>query len=318
MTERGKHRKRIARGMFFLLCAAAISCGAVSCRTSERETAKRFHLAGKVILINPQEGYVVVDHEAIPGFMDAMKMPYAVRDLNDLARLSPGDEIRADVVVTSGSAKLDHIVITQKAPSAAPPAAAQFHMPTPGERVPDFAFVNEYGKRIHLSAFRGDVLIVTFIYTRCPFADYCPRVSNNFADIYARLRKDPALSAKVRLLSVTFDPEHDTPRVLRDYAASFQQTTGAAKPFDRWEFAAAPQKDLETVTKFFGLYYTTKDNQLIHSMSTTVISPDGTVYKWYDHNDWQPAELVGDASTILARDHRANAAEGAHATAPKT
>ncbi|MGH9738574.1 MAG: hypothetical protein ACRD4X_08290 [Candidatus Acidiferrales bacterium] len=86
--------------------------------------------------------------------------------------------------------------------------------------------------------------------------------------------------------------------MLRRYGESFRDVTGAP-PFDRWEFAAAPASELPKIANFFGLTYSDTDGQIMHSMSTTVIAPDGKVYKWYDGSDWQPAELVADAAQAL-------------------
>ena len=173
--------------------------------------------------------------------MAAMAMPYPVHDSKALAALSPGDQITADIVVTDNDTYLENIVVTKKGTGPAN-TTGPTHLPQPGEKVPDFALVNQDGKRIHLRSYQGDVLLVTFIYTRCPFPTFCPLVSRNFAQIYAQLRKDPAIgSKKIRLLSVSFDPKHDTPAVLKRYAETFNSTTGG-NPFDRWEFAAVPAK----------------------------------------------------------------------------
>src|SRR5208282_5452465 len=142
-----------------------------------QEQAKRYHLAGKVVSIDQQQATVNVEGQEIPGFMAAMTMPYPVRDAKALSFLSPGDEITADVVVAGDGYYLENIVITKKgAPGDAKPTGTS-HQPQPGEKVPDFALINQDGKRIHLSSFRGGVLLVTFIYTRCPFPDFCPLVS---------------------------------------------------------------------------------------------------------------------------------------------
>lgn len=288
----------------FALCTAG--CGNSEAPTGQEQT-RRYHLVGKVVSIDQQQATLNVDGKEIPGFMAAMTMPYPVRDAKSLSLLNPGDEITADVVVNNEGAYLENIVVTKKAaPGTAKPSGAS-HEPTPGEKVPNFAFVDQDGKRIRLSAYRGDVLLVTFIYTRCPFPDFCPYVSKNFAQIYAQLHKDPALaSKKIRLLSVSFDPKYDTPAVLKKYARTFDSTTGGA-PFDRWAFAAVPVKQLPAVADFFGLYYNVDGNQITHSLSTTVINPDGTVYKWYEDNDWKPTDLIQDAEQSLQQENQRNA-----------
>jgi protein SCO1 len=304
------------RAFFALLFTSAIVLTACSKHAPLASEAKRFHLKGKIISVDAANNSLTVDHEAIPGFMAAMTMPYSVRSAQALADLGPGDEITADVVVPEdGSAYLENIVVTKKGSGTAPPPSGAFHYPEPGEKVPDFAFINQEGKRIHISSFRGSALIVTFIYTRCPYPDYCPLVSKGFAHIYAATRKDVSPKSNVRLLSVSFDPEHDTPPVLRKYAEIFKQTADGSI-FDRWEFAAAPRSKLKDIASFFGLYYSGLGNQIVHSMSTTVISPVGTVYKWYDNNDWKPTDLVADAAASLRQKSEAKPSARAQVIAP--
>lgn len=266
--------------------------------TEQSANVKRYKLVGKIVSIDWNQKTLTVDGQDIPGFMAAMVMPYPVLKANQLNGLEPGDEITADIVVnqSDNSAHLENIVVTKKA--GAGKATTGFHIPERGDPVPDFVLVDQNNKKIHLNSFRGHVLLVTFIYTRCPFPNYCPLVSHDFAEIYAQTKKDTTLKKSVRLLTVSFDSQHDTPPVLRRYGESFSEVTGGA-PFDRWEFATAPKKEMEKLANFFGLSYSDDHGKIVHSMSTTVISPDGTVYKWYDGSDWQPSELLADASRIL-------------------
>ena len=264
--------------------------------TPGAEQEQRYHLVGKIVTVNAADHAAVIDHQAIPGFMGAMTMSYPIAPSEDLSKVGPGDEITADVVTSAGGFHLEHIVVTKKA--APGKSTGELHVPQPGDAVPNFALTDQDGRRIHLSSYKGDVLLVTFIYTQCPFPNYCPLVSRNFAHVYAETQKNPALSSKIRLLTISFDPKHDTPKVLRQYGETFQEITGR-KPFDRWEFATASPKDLDTITNFFGMSYGTDHGQIVHSMSTSVISPDGKIYKWYDDSDWKPAELLQEASTAL-------------------
>ncbi|MGA8013521.1 MAG: SCO family protein [Candidatus Acidiferrales bacterium] len=302
----GFDRRSIRAALVTLLAAIAFVPAACSKKPEAppAHQAKRYHLIGKVVSIDRQQASIMVDGQEIVGFMSAMTMPYPVRDPKLLVPLGPGDEITADVVMTDEGAYLENIVVTKKGDGKGPSGTS--NPPQAGDKVPDFAMVNQDGRRIHLREFQGDVLLVTFIYTRCPFPDFCPLVSKNFSQIYASLRKDPSLGPKIRLLSVSFDPGYDTPAVLRKYAETFSQTTGG-NPFGRWQFATVPQKDLVKVANFFGLYYSTEGGQLVHSMSTTVISPDGTVYKWYQDNDWKPADLIEDATQALQQGNQRNA-----------
>lgn len=291
---------------FLALCSGAlVACGHTDNTQTATQVAtpggKRYQLTGKVLSVTKEAGSANIDAAAIPGFMGAMAMPYPIPDEKALANLATGDEIAADVVITGdGKYHLENIVVTKKADgaAAAKPSSQNLHEPAPGEKVPDFVLTNQDGKKFHLYSPDSGVTLVTFIYTRCPFQDYCPLVSRNFAQIYAATRLNP----KVRLVSVSFDPKHDTPSVLRQYGNSFK-TTGSS-PFDRWQFATARPEELAKVANFFGVFYEPKNEDFVHSLSTTVIAPDGTIYKWYEGSDWKPADLVNDAAIVLAQESK--------------
>jgi len=305
LGPRSTHKHRQTRNSLLILVAAFALIPA-ACKRAPAPQAKRYHLVGTVISIDTAHGSANIDGQEVPGFMAAMAMPYPVHDSKALAALSPGDQITADIVVTDNDTHLENIVVTKKGPAPANTTGSA-HLPRPGEKVPDFTLINQDGKRIRLRSYQGDVLLVTFIYTRCPFPTFCPLVSQNFAKIYAQLRKDPAIgSKKIRLLSVSFDPKHDTPAALKRYAETFKGTTGR-NPFDRWEFAAVPAGELPKVANFFGLFYSVSGDQIVHSLSTSVISPDGTIYKWYDDNTWKPTDLLQDATQSLEQDNQRNA-----------
>ena len=299
-----------------LVVAASLLIMLAACnKPAAAPQVKRFHLKGRIVLIDAANNSLTIAHEAIPGFMDAMTMPYSVKSAQSLAGLNPGDEITADVVVPDDSpVYIENIVVTQKNTGAAAAPKGISHHPEPGEKVPDFAFLDQDGKRIHLSSFRGSPLLVTFIYTRCPYPQFCPLVSKGFAKIYAATHANAAPGSKVRLLSVSFDPEHDTPEVLRKFADTFKKTADGPI-FDRWEFAAAPRNKLNEIADFFGLYIEGQSPVIVHSMSTTVISPEGTVYSWYDNSDWQPVQLVADA-TASTEPSNADSSARAQVVAP--
>ena len=300
------HRARLAAVCF----AAAFVFVLAGCSSRPGQTGQRYHLHGKIVAVNANQGFADVDADAVPGYMAAMTMPYPIPDAHVLSTLAIGDEIKADLVVTDQGPHLENVVVVKKSGAPPPSPSSSFHMPKPGEAVPDFVVTDQNGKELHLSAYRGHFVFVTFIYTECPFANYCPLVSHNFAEIYAATMKQPELASKVRLLSVSFDPAHDTAAVLRSYAASFRDITGTAQPFARWEFASAPKKELPAIAHFFGFYVGDTNGQIVHSLSTTLISPEGKVVSWFHGNEWQPAELVGDATKAISSEQHADAAAG--------
>jgi protein SCO1/2 len=262
--------------------------------------AKKYLLRGKVIEVDSKNGGLVVDHQAIPGFMGAMTMEYKVKDPNVLTELHPGDHITATLSAAGDeNIELDEIVITAQAKPDYKPEK-QYHVPQAGDGVPDFKLLNQSGQTIDLNQFGGKVLLVTFIYTRCPLSDYCPRMSRNFAEIDKALESDPKLRASTHLLSISFDPSYDTPAVLRSYGGAY---TGryTKETFTHWDFAAPLPKDLNAVEEWFNVGVTpAKDGTLTHSLSTCVIGRDGKVVAWYPTNDWTTAEVMDAVKKAVA------------------
>lgn len=265
---------------------------------SSASPGKRYPVQGRVVGVNAASGEVELAAAAIPGYMDAMTMPYKLKDPAVLSELHDGDTLRATLIVSDSGEVLDEIVITGQSKPVAKPSS-DLQPPVPGEAVPNFAFLNQSGKVVHLDQYRGRVLLVTFVYTRCPLADYCPRMSRNFAEVDKALAADPKLYAKTHLLTISFDPKYDTPAVLRSYGGAY---TGnyTNERFEHWEFAAPEERDLARVLNFFDVAATPeKDKTVTHSLSTVAIGTDGKVLKWYPTNEWTPSELVGDVKQAL-------------------
>jgi protein SCO1/2 len=286
-----KSRKALILIAFLCLFAG---CRQASTPAASKLPEKTFPVRGKII--STDATHVTLDHEAVPGFMEAMTMPYKLKDPSIVSELHPGDRITAKIVVQQDAAgfrdpQLDNIVvIAQARPDYKP--AVQYHVPNPGDDVPDFHLLNQSDRTIHLSQFKGKALLITFVYTRCPLADFCPRMSRNFADIDKSLAADPALYNRTHLLSISFDPAYDTPRVLRSYGGAY---TGnyTNERFTHWDFAAPSEKDLPAVTQFFNVGVTGTDPKTItHSLSTILIGKDGKIAAWYPTNDWKPEEVL--------------------------
>lgn len=293
----------------FVPLLAAVLAGSISgvtgCHHASPDAAatasgvKQYKVRGIVVSTDASKGQVTLDSEAIPGFMDAMIMPYTLRQPNILSELHPGDTITATLLASKDSDLLDEIVVVAQAKADYKPPVS-YRPLNPGDAVPDFKLLNQSGKTIHIAQFRGKALLMTFIYTRCPLSDYCPRMSRNFARLDKMLAADPALYAKTHLLSVSFDPKYDTPAVLRSYGGAY---TGnyTNETFTHWDFAAPPQAELDSVLKFFLVGATPeKDKTITHSLSTIVITPEGKIYKWYPTNDWTPEQLFADVKELIA------------------
>lgn len=277
----------------------------------ERETSqspeasssyKVYKLRGKVVADNSATGEVTLNHDAIPGFMDAMTMPYKLKDPSIVTELHPGDVITADVLVSQDAdagVLLDHIVVVaQGKPDYRPEVS--YHVPARGDVVPDFKLRNQDGRTIRLNQFRGQDLLITFIYTRCPLPNFCPLVTHNFAVIEKQLASDPALKRKTHLLCISFDPEHDTPERLRAYGAQYIGSD-AKSAFASWDFAVPEKPVLTEMAKFFNVGITNEADQTItHTLSTTLVGPDGKVLKFYPGNEWTPDQVVEDVKRANA------------------
>jgi len=295
--------------MFTVIFAALLLVLLTAChsKSSQPSAAKRYPFSGRIDSIDLQDQSATIDGDPVPGYMDAMTMSYKIQPPAMLRQLTPGDSISADLVQAQPDEDehaepinywLENVKVTARAASFPAAPANALHMPAPGEEVPDFSFTNQSGKRISLQQYRGKVLLVTFVYTRCPFPDFCPRMSSNFAQIYQQLTPNPAL-AGAHLLTISFDPEHDTPGVLRSYGFSVAHTHDPAL-FNRWDFAVLRAADLPKIADFFALTVKPEGGLITHNLSTTVIGPDGKVVKWYHGGDWQVSDLIKDATGALA------------------
>jgi protein SCO1/2 len=258
---------------------------------------KHYPIQGEVISTDAGKKLITVKHGDIPGLMPAMTMTYQVAEPKQIEALQPGDKISADLVVSESKGRLEKIVLVSKGDGKSAPGTTQ-HIPEKGDAVPDVALVNQDGKVIHFSNYRGKALLVTFIYTRCPLPDFCPRMNENFRAVQKLLQEMPGAAERAEFLSISFDPEHDTPAVLKHYASLYKKSAPGEKLVD-WQFAVPSARDLPELAQFFGLVYQPEQAQIVHSLSTTLISPDGKVEKWYPDNEWTPADAAQAISLLL-------------------
>ena len=259
---------------------------------SHPPAAKRYELQGRVVAVDAAARQLTIAHKDIPGLMVGMTMPFTVsdKDVWVFKSIAPGDEVKATLVL-GDQAELQGVTFTRHSDTESDGTSA-LRIPQPGDDVPDFTLVNQNGKSIRFQQFRGEPVLLTFIYTRCPFPDYCPRMSNNFAQVLQQLQKDPKAFGKAQLLSISIDPEHDKPAVLRSYGERY---VGRVDPrFAHWEFASGSPEQVRKVADFFGLAYNQKDGQIVHGLVTVLIGKDGKVAKVYSGSDWKPDEVAAD------------------------
>jgi protein SCO1/2 len=263
---------------------------------SQRADPRQFTLQGQVISIAPDRQQATLKHEDIQGLMPAMTMPYKVKDRRLLDGIVPGDLIQATLVIVTNDAYLTTLRKTGSAPIEKPTAesvtaSSGFELLKPGEPVPDTRFVDQDGRKRGFGSFRGQTVVLTFIYTRCPMPTFCPLMDRHFAALQHRIKADRALNGRIHLVTVSFDPATDTPPVLKKHAAELQ-----ADPRS-WTFLTGDRDEVDQFASRFGMSVAralTDQRDITHNLRTAVISPDGTLVKVYTGNDWTPDQLLDD------------------------
>jgi protein SCO1/2 len=266
------------------------------------ETSQHFKVNGVVRRLAVDDQSVTIEHEDIPGFMPAMTMPFTVKDSGLLHGLSAGDRVRFELVVTKDDSWISQIVKTTgsvgleepkpRTDSAQTSAAVEESRElASGEIVPDFTLIDQDGRPFRLADHRGQAVLITFLYTRCPLPNYCPLMSRNFASLQERLSK--AFPGKFHLLTITFDPSFDTPEVLKRYAAAFRhdETT--------WTFATGTAQRISAVASRFGLIYVPEGGLITHDLRTALIAPDGHLVQVWRSNVWTPYEVQRAMGDVL-------------------
>jgi protein SCO1 len=277
---------------------------AVSAGDTNRQV---FKVKGLLKELKPNGKTAVIAHEEIPDYMAAMTMDFDVKDKRELRGLQPGDTLSFDMVVTKDDGWIENV---RKVPSVAPTNASQsitinstngtnvgpitfrrspiVEPLNVGDTVPDYKFTNQFGTPISLAQFKGQSLGVTFIFTRCPFPTFCPRMSQNFQKVQSGLKKTGATNWT--LLSLSFDPEWDTPERLRRYATPYAIDT------NRWQFATSDLWTIDGFTEQVGMtfYRATPTALPEHTLRTLVIDARGRLQKVFVGNEWTAEEFVAE------------------------
>lgn len=279
-------------------------CGSSSANANSTSNAKRYDFKGKVVAVDKATKRATINHEAIPGFMEAMTMEFPIHEDWVWDELHPGAEIQAELVVDS-SAKdpfwLEKIGIVAIADPNKPQPPINENFAQIGNPVPDFVLTNQDGKRISFKDFRGKAVAVTFIYARCPLPDFCIRMSTNFSDAAHKINGNPELKDQVALLTISFDPENDTPAKLRSYGLGYMGK--GATELGAWQLATGSDTEIRKIADFFGLRYEIDPNdktKINHSLRTIVIAPSGKVTKVFAGNNWTPTQLLEELNKASA------------------
>lgn len=269
--------------------------GAAKPEATSSKESKTYEVTGVVRELKVDGKTVVIKHDEIPGYMQAMTMPFEVRDAALLKGLEAGDGVKFRLRVTDDDGWIDRMEVTSKGGrinAVAPePGFRRVRDVEPlkvGDLMPDYPLTNEFGQAFKLSDYRGQVLAFTFIFTRCPFPTFCPRMSEHFNQAYQKLRSTEGGPTNYHFLSISFDPAYDTPAVLRQYAQRY------AYDSNRWSFATGALIEVDAITEQFGLYFSRESGTINfnHNLRTVIVDPAGKIRQVLIGNEWKPDELA--------------------------
>ncbi len=279
-------------------------------RVAKAVVVTDYVLKGVVKKVEKENAHVTIRHEAIPDFMDAMTMRFSFKDRGLLGDLRPGDQVEGTLrVEVRGGAVYDYELRTLAVSKPAPREAmvidrSQGKMQLRaaprrlevGDQVADFAMTTQDGKVVKLADLRGKVVVLTFIYTRCPLPDFCPLMDRKFSALAQSIGAFPDRAKHIRLISLSFDPEHDTPEILRKHAF----IRGASPPL--WFYAVASHEELAKIAPGLGLFYGPTRGEVAHNLCTAVIDCQGKLARvevGTERNRWETADLLKTVYSLI-------------------
>src|SRR2546422_1358213 len=280
-----------------LFAAACLLAMTLTTACHRQPHSAAFSVEGTVAHTYPGEARIQIAHERIPGYMEAMTMEFNAKEPAALTGLQPGDRVRFDLIVTRERGWIQNVRrIGKAAPRPSPTLANSLWAPPlkVGEIIPDVAFTNELGRAMKLSDYRGQALAITFIFTRCPFPDYCPRMSRQMAKVNDSLLFIPSAPTNWHLFSVTFDPEFDQPNVLQDYRRNLRVEEG------RWHFLTGAPEQIKRFCASFGVYFVRDRGSVDHNLMTAVIDTQGRLQRLFPGNKWRPDDLIDELASAAA------------------
>ena len=285
----------LAAARSFLLAVLA-AAGTVACSGST--PARHYVLSGQVLAVHADRQQVTIKHNDIVNYMPAMTMNFDVAAPKLLDGLAPGDLVTATLEVSASLGRLTSIVETGSAPlpDLSNEVALAAGILDVGDEMPDAAFIDQQDRRRTLTEWRGAPTLVTFVYTRCPLPTFCPLMDQNFATIQRTTAEDPALAGRVRLVSISFDPDHDTPAVLAAHAARLKADPAV------WTFLTGDRVTVDRMAARFGVGVVRGDrpaDEIVHSLRTVLFAADGRVSKIYAGSDWTTARVLGDLRALV-------------------
>lgn len=247
---------------------------------------------GTVTEVRPDLRQVVIDHDDIPGLMPAMTMNFDVADPALLERLAAGDRVHFRIARDGEAYRIVSAEKVGEAGSAGASGSGGLAAVAPAaELAPPFELTDQDGAPKSLASLRGKVVLLDFVYANCPGP--CPILTGT----HARAQKVLPAEARPRVwfVSVTLDPERDTPEVLRRYG----QARGA--DFSSWSFLTGPKESVEQVIARYGVGKLPASNgEIQHVVVSFLIDPEGRIAKRYFGLEHHADDLARDLAAAAA------------------
>lgn len=273
-------------------CSRAVNPGETAAAKPKEE---RYPLTGEILRVEAERNVLVVRHDEIKGYMPAMTMEFLV-GAGDLALAKPGQRIRAELVpVKDGDFRLEKIWPDDRAVAEAVKAGAlQLRQDTHtrgrgayreiGETVPGFSLLDQNGRVVESTRWRGKQIMLNFIFTRCPVATMCPAATAKMISAQKLARE--ARVPNLELISITLDPAYDTPGVLREYA-----NTRGIDPAN-FSLLTGPETAIKDLLTQFGVIAEFDGDMLKHTLTTLLIDEQGRIVHRADGSMWEAKDFV--------------------------
>lgn len=277
-------------------CKERVSALAGSAPSASASTNQQaFQVKGVVKELKPDGKTIVIKHEEVPNYMPAMTMPFEVKNTDELRGLQPGNAITFRMIVTDTDGWIDHIMklnAPQPAEQPSRPALRLARDVDPlkvGDLLPEYHFTNELGQTVSTRQFKGQALVFTFFFTRCPFPTFCPLMSINFAETQNKLLALPHGPTNWHMLSISFEPEFDSPVILKAYAERYNYNPA------HWSFVTGELIDVTAIGEQVGESFGHDETGAVrHNLRTVVVDTQGRVQKIIPENKWTSDELVAE------------------------
>jgi protein SCO1 len=285
----------VMRVLVLVLLAASLGITACSAPRS-----REYPLTGQIVVVKSDTHELTISHDDIPGLMPAMVMTFRVEDPREMEGREAGQLIAATLVVRDTQSLVKNIRVTGSAPVDAKVATASSVMLLEvGDVPPEGAFVDQLGVPRTLSDWRGSATAITFIYTRCPLPDFCPRMERHFLELQRAIGADAALRGRAKLIAISFDPAYDTPEVLRKRAEAI-----GADP-EVWTYLTGTVDQVERFAATFGVSVIRNPEDaadITHNLRTAVLDAGGTIRAIVSGSAWEPEEVLAALREAAARE----------------